>query len=214
MAEEEKPPVKESTNAAAATKTGEETPPKTKEGEETPPVTEEKPPKTVTKDPPEPERIVPEKYDLTLPEGSLLDADAVERIASRSKELKLTAEEAQAELQLENDSVKTYVDGEKAKMAKQAVAWIDELKADKEIGGEDFEKNSELSKRVVKRFAPELSETLNTTGLGNHPHVVRMLVRIGKSMSEDQLVLPNAQAKEKKSHEVLFYGDTTKPKEK
>jgi len=52
--------------------------------------------------------------------------------------------------------------------------------------GDKFEQNVDLAKGVVRKFgAPELVEFLNTSRLGDNPHLVRMLVKIGNGMAED-----------------------------
>ena len=96
--------------------------------------------------------------------------------------------------------------------------WLGEAKADPEIFGgseEVFAKNAEVAKRVVDKFGtPELKQGLNSTGFGNHPELVRMLVKIGKSMTEDQLVIPNSKGPAaQKSMEDVFYGEKQEKKE-
>ncbi len=68
--------------------------------------------------------------------------------------------------------------------------------------------NVELAKRVVDRFGTDpLKKSLSESGLGNHPELVRLLVRIGKSMSEDQLVIAGHKPSEtKKSAADILFG--------
>jgi hypothetical protein len=151
--------------------------------------------------------VVPEKYDLKLPEGSLLSASQLEALATYSKENKLTAEQAQGLLEREHQAVATYVENQKQELAKKPEAWLAEAQADKEIGGDKFGENTELAKRALATFGSDtLKKILNDTGLGNHPELVRAFVRIGKAMSDDKLVLPGAHAGGKKSIEDIFYG--------
>lgn len=153
--------------------------------------------------PKENEKVVPERYDLKLPEDSVLDAPALERIASLAKERGLSQEEAEAAVIDTNKRVAEVYD-------QQTKQWLDEVKADKEIGGEALNKNVELAKRVVDRFGSEsLKKDLNRTGLGNHPELVRFLSKIGNQMSEDVLVHPGAQVGGAKSVEDLFYPTKT-----
>jgi len=155
--------------------------------------------------------VVPEKYDLKLPKDSLLTTEALERKAADAKARGLTNEQAQKELENENATIATYVDTQKqqqeAEWKKQNEAWVNEIKSDKEIGGEAFPKNVELAKRVVQRFGDDsFVKELDGTGFGNHPGLVRMLVKLGKAMSEDQLVLPGSQpAGAVKSSAEIFY---------
>lgn len=163
---------------------------------------------------PEPKpKVAPEKYDLKLPEGSLMKPARLEKIAAFAKAKGLSQEDAQAYLEQENQAVKDHVEGEKAQVEESIVKWVKDGEADKEIGGEAFKMNVELAKRVVDRFGTDLLKTdLNSTGLGNHPELVRLLVRIGKSMSEDQLILPGGQkpSAPKRSAADTLYGEAEK----
>lgn len=152
------------------------------------------------------ERIVPEKYDLKLPDGSLLDAKALAQVNEFAKANKLTNQEAQAVLERESNAIASYVESQKAAVAEKQKAWIESVKTDKEIGGDGLGKNVEMAKRVIDRYGSDaFRQALNESGLGNHPELVRLLVRVGKAMSEDQLVIPGTTSGAKKSMEDLFY---------
>lgn len=151
-------------------------------------------------------RVVPEKYDLKLPDGSQLDAKAIEAVSAFAKEKKLTQDEAQAVLERESATLASYVDSQKEQLAQKQKEWVETIKSDKELGGEGMNKTIEMAKRVVDRYGSDsLKKALNDSGLGNHPELVRFVSRIGKAMSEDQLVLPGTQATGKKSLEDVFY---------
>lgn len=153
--------------------------------------------------------VVPEKYDLKLPEGSLLEPAYVEKISSYAKEKGLSNEQAQALLVREHEAVTSFAKAQESQWAQTTESWVNELKADKEIGGEKFAENAELAKRVLNRFGSEkLINELNRTQYGNHPELVRMMVQIGRTMAEDQLVLQNGKSANKRSIEDIFYGET------
>jgi hypothetical protein len=144
---------------------------------------------------PEGAPTVLKKEDLKLPEGSLLDAKAVDEIVSLANEKKLSKESAQAILERESKAVVSYVEGEKGKATQMQEQWYEAAKTDKEIGGEAYEPNVELGHRVLKRFGTEaLEHILKTSGTYEHPEVLRFIVRIGKAMAPDQLVIAGAGA--------------------
>jgi len=148
----------------------------------------------------------PEKYDLKLPEGSLLGQDRLEKIASFAKERGFSNDVAQEILNRENALLVSYAEGQQVEAKKLSGTWMESSRTDKEFGGTEFGKNAELAKRVVQRYgSDELKKGLSETGFGNHPELVRMLVRIGKTMSEDQLVMPGSQSAETKKIEDVFY---------
>lgn len=174
----------------------------------TPPAAPAIPPATPPAAPPP---AAPEKYDLKLPDNALLDAAHVDKAAAFAQELKLPNDKAQALLERDNANIAAYVEGQKKQFEQQAKEWVETMKTDKDIGGEAFPKNVEMAKRVVGRFgSTELQQALDSSGLGNHPGLVKMLVQIGKAMSEDQLVLPGSSTPSapKKSMEEKFYGGT------
>lgn len=157
----------------------------------------------------------PDKYDLKPPEKSLLTPKRIEEIAAFAKEHGFSNDKAQALVNRENQLIadeRTLIlkEGD-AKMAEMRTGWIATAKEDKEIGGADFVKNTELARRVIARFGtPEFAATLSDKAqgeFGNHPELLRMLTRIGKAMSDDQLVVPGAQGgKDGRSFADKFYG--------
>jgi hypothetical protein len=182
------------------------TPPKSSEDkpkEGQPEVTKE-----TTKDAPKEEEKpkVPEKYELKLPEGSPLKAEHVEKVAAYAKAQGLSNEQAQAILERENGAVSSFVQEQNETIKTKMDSWVNEIKADKEIGGDAYDQTLSAAKRAVSRFAtPEFIQSLNETGLGNHPELVRVFARIGKAMSDDHSVFPGAQSGGKKSIEDIFY---------
>lgn len=190
--------------AAVETKTTVLTEPlKTEVGKEK---TEAKPEET--KPPSEQKTVVPEKYDLKPPKDSPLSVAHLEKLSSYAKEKGLSNEQAQTLLERESQAVSDFTADLKESQSKLTQTWFDQAKNDKEIGGEAFKQNAELAKRVVGRFGTdEFKKELSKTGLGNHPELLRVFSRIGKAMSEDQLVIPGVQAGGKKSIESLLYGD-------
>lgn len=153
--------------------------------------------------------VVPEKYDLKLPKDSALSDSHLEKLSSYAKEKGLSNEQAQSLLERESQAVSDYAASQQAKLQEVSNSWVEQAKNDKELGGEGFKQNAEFAKRVVTRFGTdEFKKELNKTGLGNHPELLRVFSRIGKAMSEDQLVIPGVQSGGKKSPESILYGDS------
>lgn len=153
-------------------------------------------------------KALPEKYELKLPKDSALSPEHIEKLSAYAKEQGLSNEQAQGLLERESQAVSEYASSQLAKMKEAQESWVETAKGDKEIGGEAFKQNAELAKRVVERYATEdFRKELNKTGLGNHPELLRVFTRIGKAMSEDQLVIPGVQTAGKKSIASVLYGD-------
>lgn len=152
---------------------------------------------------------IPETYDLKLPEGSPLKPESIQSVSEFAKANKLTNEQAQSVLERENsnaiEQVKLLDD-----MSKK---WVEEVKADKELGGNNFTKTAELSKRVIEKYAPELIKELEATGLGNHPGFVKFVYRIGKAMDSGEFVKGGTPPAPVKSAAEVLYGGTSSAKE-
>lgn len=132
----------------------------------------------------------PENYgDFELPEGMELDEKAMEQFVPIAKELDLSQEQAQKLVTLYSNQIKAQVDMQEETYSTIRNDWVKEVKADKEIGGEKFNENVATAREAVKTFgSDELTDMLNTTGLGDHPAVVKFFYKVGKAMKDDSIV--------------------------
>ncbi|EMA3752563.1 peptidase [Salmonella enterica] len=131
----------------------------------------------------------PEKYEFQAAEGVELDTEALKDFEPVARELNLTNEQAQ-KLVDAYPKILAGVQQRQAEAWQQTTEqWAADVKADKEIGGDKLTSNLSAAQRALDQFGtPELKEYLNTTGLGNHPDLVKTFVKIGKAMSEDGMV--------------------------
>ncbi|WP_164038045.1 peptidase [Serratia marcescens] len=142
----------------------------------------------------------PEKYEFTPPEGQELDANALAVFEPIAKELGLSQEQAQKLVdiypQLQQQQAEAW--------SKQVADWGEQVKADKEIGGDKFNASVGAAQRALDQFGnPELREYLNASGLGNHPALVRFCAKVGKAMAEDTFVVPN-QGGQRSAADILY----------
>ncbi len=136
--------------------------------------------------------VVPEKYDIKLPETSFFDEAALERTTAIARELGLPQEGAQKMTDFAHGEVAKYHESLVSSHKTQVNEWAKNVKADPEIGGAAFQQNADLANRVLDKFSnPEFRKVLNDTGYGNHPELVRVFARIGKVLGDDTLVMGN-----------------------
>lgn len=150
----------------------------------------------------------PEKYELKLEKDSLLTKDQVEEIEAFSKQQGFSNDQAQELLNREEKLLTGYKETLHEEFEQKTKQWLEDIKADKQLGGDNFKKNIEQAKRVVDRFATqEFKNALNESGFGNHPELVRTFVKIGEAMSEDTYEKNSAdQQPAKKTMADKFYG--------
>ena len=104
-----------------------------------------------------------------------------------------------------NDKLKSVPELQAQAMEKQKNDWLAELKADKEFGGANWDKNMSHINAAMKQYGtPELRELLDSSGMGNHPLVVKLMAQVGKDLAEPDFVRGDKAGKEKSAAEVLY----------
>lgn len=183
---------------------------------------DEKTPEVKKEETPEPISVVPEKYELKLPENSGLEESDIEEVATLSRDLGLSNESAQKLLSRGVKSRASAIDAAVALMDEQSAKWEKDVKDDPEISDSD----PELGRRVVARFGNKnlinLLEGVDEEGTlipgapvyGNNPDWVKFVSAIGRMMKEPDLVIPGSQeGGDTVSMEEVFYGaDSAKDK--
>lgn len=140
-----------------------------------------------------PEKVAPESYEFTAPEGQQLDKEATDELAGIAKELKLSQEEAQKVADIGAKMAQKWGNQQAEAIQKAAAEWAASATADKEYGGEKLAESLSTAKKALDAFGtPELRSLLNDSRLGNHPEVIRFMVRAGKAISEDRMVTGGA----------------------
>lgn len=141
-----------------------------------------------------PKPKAPETYKFNRPEGLpeeyQLDDEVLSTFSESARELDLSQEQAQTVI--DKLMPKLYERGFAQQDAIRA-GWIEQSKSDKEFGGEKLAENLETAKLAISKLGtPELMKLLDSRlGLGDHPEVVRFMVRVGKMLKEDSHVPPS-----------------------
>jgi hypothetical protein len=145
--------------------------------------------------------VVPEKYEFKAPEGvEQLDPQALAVFEPIAKELGLSQEQAQKLV-----DIYPQIQQQQAEVwSKQVTDWGEQVKADKEIGGDKLTASVGQAQKALDQFGtPALREYLHTSGLGNHPELVRAFAKVGKMMSEDKIIMPN-QGGQRSAADILY----------
>ncbi|MHA8112849.1 peptidase [Kosakonia cowanii] len=147
----------------------------------------------------------PEKYEFKAGEGVELDQEALKDFEPLARELNLNNEQAQKLVDMYGTKLLPMVQKQQAEAwQKQTEGWAESVKADKEIGGDKLTSSISTAQRALETFGtPELKEYLNATGLGNHPELIKVFVKVGKAMSEDGMVT-GKESGQRTAAEVLY----------
>lgn len=142
----------------------------------------------------------PENYEFTNTDA--MDPEVLGQYAEVAKELGLSQDAAQTIL---DKVMPTIQSRQQEQMQAISQQWADQARTDKEFGGDKLDGNLALAKRALDAYAtPELRNLLNDSGLGNHPEVIRFMVRAGQSISEDSFVAGGRNTNEQASAKRLY----------
>jgi hypothetical protein len=135
------------------------------------------------------------KYDLKLPEGTLLTQAEVDKIVSFAKDQGLSQESAQKLVEREHEILANYKNNQEQQFEQMREQWFKQVEGDKELGGDNLKATAEMARRALDKFAPDsLKKFFAESPYGNHPDVIRMFSKIGKAMQDDKIVLAGTQS--------------------
>lgn len=170
------------------------------------PVTPEEPP--VKEETPAPAVVEDFKLEVSKDSG-LTENDALEVVAL-AKEAGLSKEVAQKLLDNRAAQLKNVFEAQKTDYENKISSWKKELENDPEIGGANFKTSILQANIILDKFAsPKLRKDLDSTGLGNHPELVRFIARLGKEFSTNDTMVKggNSFAAPARSIEDIMYPD-------
>ena len=154
----------------------------------------------------------PDTYaDFVMPEGVEVDAALLTEAAPLFKELGLNQDQAQKLVDFQAKQAKAGSQSQVDTFNQLMNDWQEQSKSDKEFGGDKFDENVGIARAAVDKFGtPELKQLLEEHGVGNHPEVIRFMVKVGKLTAEDVpggTTTPTSKAQDRVS--LLYPNDKT-----
>ncbi len=144
---------------------------------------------------------VPEKYELKLPEGMSVDEKVLGALTPVFQKHKLSQEVVQELAEAYAPVIKEQVQVQQKVLADSYKQTVEDWKTESQqkLGANAVKELSYAAKFINKmsdtpQEAQELREFLNETGVGNKYLLSKILIKGGKSISEDPFVEPNKQS--------------------
>ena len=158
------------------------------------------------------EHGAPEAYaDFTFPEGVEIDKAQLEAAKAQFKEAGYSQEQAQKAIDLHIKGMQE----QQEIFLQERKNWVNEIKADKEFGGDKFDTTVKGAQLALRKFDADgkMVELLETSGFGDHPGVIKFLARIHAAMGEDKVFDDRDRAKtdSRPLHERLYGADGMGP---
>lgn len=175
---------------------------------------------------------LPEKYELTAPEGFEIDDALLAEVDPVFRELKLTNEQADKLMPLAGKFADRIFKAQNDAFQAQATDWARASKADPVLGGKNWKETESLVAKAMDTAAAKLPEIerdgkklsgadqvaefralLDTSKLGNHPTLMRMFRFFGAQFTEGGFVRADAGAPVKPDRLAALYPDDVPQKE-
>lgn len=136
----------------------------------------------------------PEYAEFKIPEGVPVDAALLTEFKPLAKALGLTQDKAQSAVDWFAKTMTPHIEQQMAARVEQNIAeWAELTRADPELGGVKYDQNVDLSRKGLAAFASDqLKALFDSSGLGNHPEMVRHFVGLGKLVDEGKLIVGGA----------------------
>lgn len=132
-------------------------------------------------------------YTLNLPENSALTKEELDATLKDAKASGLTEDKAKEMLQSKDQLAKAsqtrLLQKQEQDLKTMVTGWKETVNKDPELGGERLAETAIKSSRAAKAiFDNETLKFLNDTGYGNHPGLVRAMLKVHDLIGEDKFI--------------------------
>lgn len=150
--------------------------------------------------------VVPEKYEIKLPEGVALDDEIFGEFSEYAKGKKLTQEDVQQHVDFAVKLQQKWLGAQQEAWKKVTEQWVTEAKNDPDFGGAKFNENLAAANQLLTAIGePGLVDDLAQTGMANNPRLFRALVKLSKHVTPDKFVTGAAPVAGEKSLAERMY---------
>lgn len=131
------------------------------------------------------------EIDIKLPEGVTVDEKLLADFKGIIADAKLSpSERAQKLADMHLAALNAATEASTKLWTDTQKKWADEVRADKELGGSNFDPMRATAAKAIDQLFPNKEEAdrvrmaLDFTGAGNNPEIIRAFYRAGKALSE------------------------------
>lgn len=140
-----------------------------------------------------------------------LAPESVKDITDFATAHKLSKEQTQAMIdqrKADNDAIAQEAEALKSQQAGIYTKWDEELKSDKEFGGQNYDQNIHINEKFIGDHMPGLGKLLTDSGKKLPPMIMKEINNVARKLySENELVLGNAaQAQAEHKNPWDYYG--------
>lgn len=126
--------------------------------------------------------------DVKLPEGFVVEPEVLDGFKATAKEMGLDSPKAQKLFDQYVALEQRRADAAAKEFAARDAKWAAELKADPAFSPQKSAETVKTLRRAIDHLGgKELADAIMSAGLGNHPVLVRGLLKLGNGLREDSV---------------------------
>jgi hypothetical protein len=160
------------------------------------------------------EPVIPDKYELKLPDGVIVDPELMDEFTGLAKGLKFDNATAQKAADLHLKAISKFAQQQASAHEAQLMEWHGEIINDPDIGGGKVDATMAQARKTLAMAATipgvnakRLTEDLNKSGLTTHPDLVRIFHYLGQFVGEDnKFISGSATGPASKDAATVLYG--------
>ena len=153
-------------------------------------------------------------YEVVLDEGMEIDKGLLDLMTPKFQAMNATQEQVQELAEVFAGHLKEQAEVQRKagedQLAKVQSEWKQELLTEL---GPDAEKQLAVAAKAIDKLSPDpkaFRDLIDASGIGNNIHLARLLINVGKMVSEDTFVDPNKTSTGGKADINVLYPSMTK----
>ena len=121
-----------------------------------------------------------------MPENTAINPETISNFFEEAHKIGLTKSQAAALVRWQAQQASSDAAGVETEVRDQQASAVEALQKE---WGSAFEQNLDLAKAAVKRYGgQDLFDHLDETGLGNDPRLIMAFAKIGRAVSDDEII--------------------------
>jgi len=143
--------------------------------------------------------------EFTMPDGVKVDEEAMAVFLPMIKEFGLGQAQAQRLVDMYTNQVVATTEAQRSAYEDRVSGWLERGASDKEIGGDKADESLSLANKAMREFgSSNLKASMDETGVGNHPEMIRFMSRVGRAIGEDKIIPGDGMVGTKTRAEIMF----------
>lgn len=130
----------------------------------------------------------PSELEIAFPKDVQVNKARLDAFKALAKEHGFSSKQAQALADWNLSQIRADTAADAKAWEQQKATWVEELKADKDFGGANYDKNLDFANKAIRQFGGDAAvKRFADLGVSFDPMFVKTFAAIGKAIGDDRL---------------------------